>query len=252
VSDSFADAARTAVQQLPRVHVDTLADKLAGGASEAAVLNAVALPGYRDAAAEVLTAIQSAGIPPVAAAAHLRALAEGYALGHSAQRIDVVWSGPNSPAVPVRSTAQVLIHLVGEARHELILMTYSAWPYAPLTEAIAAAVTRKVAVMAVVETLAGAGGALAGEEPAAAFLAIPGVQVWHWPTARRPEQSSKMHAKLAVADSRVLLVTSANLTQSGIVKNIEAGLLVRGGPAPVRAAEHIRELRSLGALERMY
>jgi phosphatidylserine/phosphatidylglycerophosphate/cardiolipin synthase-like enzyme len=62
----------------------------------------------------------------------------------------------------------------------------------------------------------------------------------------------QMHAKLTVADSRVLLVTSANLTQSGIGKDIEAGLLVRGGPAPARAAEHIRELQSSGILERMY
>jgi phosphatidylserine/phosphatidylglycerophosphate/cardiolipin synthase-like enzyme len=131
-------------------------------------------------------------------------------------------------------------------------MTYSAWPYPPLADALGSAVGRGVAVTAVVETLAGAGGALAGEEPAAAFLAIPGVQIWHWPTARRPEQASKMHAKLAVADNQVLLVTSANLTQSGIGKNIEAGLLVHGGPAPTRTAEHIRELQSSGALERMY
>ena len=51
---------------------------------------------------------------------------------------------------------------------------------------------------------------------------------------------------------RVLLVTSANLTQSGIGKNIEAGLLVRGGAAPARATEHVRELQSTGVLERMY
>ena len=97
-----------------------------------------------------------------------------------------------------------------------------------------------------VETLAVAGGALAGEEPAVAFLAVPGVQVWHWPRERRPEQSSKMHAKLAIADSEVLLVSSANLTQSGIGKNIEAGLLVRGGPAVARGAEHVRHLQALG------
>ena len=40
-----------------------------------------------------------------------------------------------------------------------------------------------------------------------------------------------MHAKLTVADRRVLLVTSADLTQSGVAKNIEAGLLIRGGTA---------------------
>jgi phosphatidylserine/phosphatidylglycerophosphate/cardiolipin synthase-like enzyme len=42
---------------------------------------------------------------------------------------------------------------------------------------------------------------------------------------------AKMHAKLAVADRRVLLITSANLTRSGVTKNIEAGLLIRGGTA---------------------
>jgi phosphatidylserine/phosphatidylglycerophosphate/cardiolipin synthase-like enzyme len=252
VSDPFADAAKAAVQQISRAHVDTLAAKLADGASPDAVLNAVALPGYRDAAAKVLAGIRATGTDRAAAAAHLLALADGYALGRSSQSVEMVWSGPNSSAVPVRSTAQVLIHLVGEARQELLLMTYSAWPYPPLAEAIAAAVARGISVMAVVETLAGARGALAGEEPAAAFLTIPGVQIWHWPVKRRPEQGSKMHAKLAIADSRVLLVTSANLTQSGIGKNIEAGLLVRGGPAPARAAEHVRELQSSGALERMY
>jgi phosphatidylserine/phosphatidylglycerophosphate/cardiolipin synthase-like enzyme len=126
-------------------------------------------------------------------------------------------------------------------------LIYRMWP--PLTEALTAAVGRGVAVVAVVETLAGAGGALAGEEPAAAFAIIPGVQVWHWPTAKRTEHSSKMHAKLAVADESVLFVSSANLTQSGIGKNIEAGLLIRGGPAPARASEHVRQLQASGALE---
>jgi phosphatidylserine/phosphatidylglycerophosphate/cardiolipin synthase-like enzyme len=252
VSDAFTDAARAVVQELPSAHVETLATRLVGGAPTAAVLDAVALPGYRDAAAKLLAAIQATGTDSAAAAAHLRALAEGYALGRSALHVEVVWSGPTSSTVPVRSTAQVLTHLVGEARQELILMTYSAWPYPPLAEAIAAAVARKAEVMVVVETLAGARGALAGEEPAAAFLAIPGVQVWHWPTDQRPEQGSKMHAKLAVADSQLLLVTSANLTQSGIGKNIEAGLLIGGGSAPARATEHVRELQATGALQRMH
>ncbi len=123
-------------------------------------------------------------------------------------------------------------------------MTYSARPYQPLTDARAAAVARGVTSVVVVGTLAWAGGALAAEEPAAAFLAVPGVQVWHWPPGKRPEHSSKMHAKLAVADSEVLLVSSANLTQSGIDKNIEAGLLVRGGPAPARAAEYFSQLQA--------
>jgi phosphatidylserine/phosphatidylglycerophosphate/cardiolipin synthase-like enzyme len=237
---------------LPQEHVEVLASRLASGASDAGVLEAVALPAYRDVAARVVSAIESTGTDRVACAAHLRALAEGYALGRSAQQVEMVWSGPTSSVVPVRATARVLADLVAEAKRDLILMTYAARQYPPLAKALAAAVARGVSVTAVVETLGGAGGALSGEEPAAAFLAVPGVQVWHWPPGRRPEQSSKMHAKLAVADEHVLLVSSANLTQAGIGKNIEAGLLVRGGPVPARAAEHVRELQSSSVLERFY
>jgi hypothetical protein len=57
-----------------------------------------------------------------------------------------------------------------------------------------------------------------------------------------------MHANLAVGDRRVLFVTSTNLTQSGVGENIEAGLPVRGGTAPLRAAEHVDALRTAGAL----
>jgi phosphatidylserine/phosphatidylglycerophosphate/cardiolipin synthase-like enzyme len=252
VTGEFAEAARAAIQSLTCEHVEILATRLEDGASAASISDAVALPAYRDAATRVLAAIHTTSTDPAIAAAHLRALAEGYALGRSVQHLDVVWSGPTSSAVPVRATARVLTDLVAEAQRELILMTYSARHYQLLTEALVVAVARRVTVVAVVETLAGAGGALVGEEPAAAFLAVPGVEIWHWPVSRRPEQSSKMHAKLAIADETALFVTSANLTQAGIGKNIEAGLLVRGGSAPVRATEHVRNLQASGALQRLY
>lgn len=249
--DPFTEAARVAVRSLTRKHVEVLASRLEDGASAASVSDAVALPAYGEASARILNAISETGTDREAAATYLRALAEGYALGRVTQRVEVVWSGPTSSAVPVRATAQVLTDLINEARHELILMTYSAWPYQPLTAALTAAVGRGVGVLAVVETIAGAAGALAGEEPAAAFATVLGVQVWHWPTAKRTQHSSKMHAKLAVADESTLFVSSANLTQSGIGKNIEAGLLIRGGPVPARAAEHIRQLQASGALARL-
>ncbi|RAY12763.1 hypothetical protein DPM19_23735 [Actinomadura craniellae] len=174
------------------------------------------------------------------------------ALAHqeAAVRIETVWSGPTSHAVPVRATARVLTEIVGRAARELLLMTYSAKPHPPLQEALAAAVARKVTVRVVVETLQGAGSALSGEEPAVAFHGL-GVELWHWPVGRRAEAKGKMHAKLAVADRRELLVSSANLTQAGVESNIEAGLFVRGGTAPERAAEHFDALRSAGVLERM-
>ena len=95
-------------------------------------------------------------------------------------------------------------------------------------------------VSVVVETLQGAGGALGGARAGGRVrhgagrraVALAG-------RTRAPRIGAKMHAKIAVADRRALLVSSANLTQSGVGTNIEAGVLVRGGTAPQRAAEHI-------------
>jgi phosphatidylserine/phosphatidylglycerophosphate/cardiolipin synthase-like enzyme len=183
--------------------------------------------------------------------AYLAGLAAGYAQRAAEVSVETVWSGPGSHHVPVRATAAVLADVVREARRELLLMTYSARQYQPLTVALQTAVSRGVHVSVVVETLQGAGSALAGDEPYQAFVGIGGIDLWHWPSAKRTEPGAKMHAKLAVADRCVLFVTSANLTQSGVGKNLEAGLLVRGGPAPPRAAEHVDALRAAGALSRL-
>lgn len=191
------------------------------------------------------------GVDRSAALAYLSGLATGYAQRAGETSVETVWSGPGSHHVPVRATAAVLADIVAEARHELLLMTYSARPHPPLTEALAAAIHRGVTVAVVVETLQGAGSALSGDEPYHAFTGIHGIELWHWPPDRRTEPGAKMHAKLAVADRRVLLITSANLTQSGVAKNIEAGLLVRGGAAPCRAVEHVDALRASGDLVKL-
>ena len=205
---------------------------------------------------ELLSAIDDAwrhdGADRAGAAAYVRGVADGYARRDAAERVESVWSGPHHHGVPVRSTAQALVDLVAGAADRLWLTTYSARPHPPLIDALCAARSRGVPVSVVVETLQGAAGALGGAEPAAAFLAVPGVDLWHWPVARRPDRSARMHAKIAVADRRILLVSSANLTQSGVDTNIEAGLLVRGGAAPQRAAEHLDRLVADGALARLF
>jgi phosphatidylserine/phosphatidylglycerophosphate/cardiolipin synthase-like enzyme len=191
------------------------------------------------------------GVDRSAGLAYLTGLAAGYVQRAGEVTVETVWSGPGSHDVPVRATAAVLADVVREAQHDLLLMTYSAKPHQSLVEALGAAVGRGVAIRVVVETLQGAGSALSGDEPYYTFTGIDGIELWHWPTYRRTEPGSKMHAKLAVADRRLLLVTSANLTQSGVAKNIEAGLLIRGGIAPRRVVEHIDALRASGDLKRL-
>lgn len=209
------------------------------------------MPGYAEAVGAVRAGQATARMADAAAAAYLRGVADGYACHAASERIESVWSGPSSHAVPVRSTTQVLVELIGEAVGELVLMTYAARPHPPVLDALNAARARGVRVSVVVETLQGAGGALAGTEPAAAFHTVAGIELWHWPPAARVESGAKMHAKVAIADRRALLVSSANLTQFGVGTNIETGVLVRGSAAPRRAAEHIAQLVASGMLVRL-
>lgn len=246
--EAFEAAAEAAATRLGATQLRVLADTVAAGWPDDAALQAVPVAGFAEVAARVLAAQRADGLAGDQAAAYLRGLADGRAQQQAEVRVESVWSGPDTHRVPVRSTARALLDVIGQAHWELLMLTYSAKPYPPVLEALAAAVERDVAVTVVVETLQGAGSALAGAEPAAAFASVRGVALWHWPVGQRGDTGGKMHAKVAVADRRVLLASSANLTASGTTRNIEAGVLIRGGSAPVRAAEHIVELRATGVL----
>ncbi|MFF3497297.1 DISARM system phospholipase D-like protein DrmC [Streptomyces sp. NPDC002795] len=250
----FEAAAEAVVAALGASRTKDLVGVLARGRSVEHALLAVQDPGASEAIRALYEALRRHGIAHTEAAAYLR----GFIAGQHRQRdeieVSTVWSGPGTPQVPVRATARVLAEVVGRAERELLAMTYAARPYEPLSSALRAAVARGVDVHVVVETKAGAGGLLSGPEPADAFRDIAGVRLWHWaPEAReapgaRKHQRGRQHAKLAVADRRVLFLGSANLTEPGVRRNLEAGVLVTGGSAPQRAAEHIRELQRRGVL----
>lgn len=52
---------------------------------------------------------------------------------------------------------------------------------------------------------------------------------------------ANLYAKAAIADDRLAFVTSANLTEYALDRNIELGLLVRGGAVPKLLAEHFND-----------
>ncbi len=243
----FEETVTTVLPGLSDGVLEELARRLREHWPEQAILGATpsqAVPAVED----LLAARRKAAVPVEEAAAFLRGLAHGRRAARDSVTVETVWSGPSTHAVPVRASAQALSEVIAEADRELTLMTYSARPHAGIRSALTSAVERGVTVTVVVETLRGAQGALSGDEPALAFAELPGVGLWHWPPEERSEHGSRMHAKVAVSDRRTLLVSSANLTQSGVSKNVEAGLLVRGGTAPQRVAEHIDRLRMAGVL----
>jgi phosphatidylserine/phosphatidylglycerophosphate/cardiolipin synthase-like enzyme len=78
------------------------------------------------------------------------------------------------------------------------------------------------------------------------------VRLFEWPLeARAPDargHPGRLHAKCAIADDRMLLVSSANLTEAALETNMEIGVLIRGGPLPETAARHFDELIAGGVL----
>lgn len=245
---AFEGAAEAAVAVLGLSRSKDLAGLLAQGRTRERILTELATPAVSEAVAALHDAMEAESVPASEAAAYVRGYVAARRQARDAVRVRTVWSGPSTAAVPVRATAQVLVEVINEARHELLAMTYAARPYPALTKALTEAAGRGVRTHVVVETLAGAGGLLSGREPAEAFTSVPGLLLWFWARDPAEQGRSRQHAKLAVADRRTLLLGSANLTESAARRNIEAGVLVTGGEAPRRAAEHIVELQRLGVL----
>lgn len=248
----FEAAAEAAATALGPSRTKDLAGLLARGHSRERALTELTTPRIREAVARLYQALENDALPRSEAAAYLRGYAAAQLRAREAVQVRTVWSGPSTPGVPVRATAQVLVEVIDGAREELLAMTYAARPYPALTEALSKATARGVHTHVVVETLAGARGLLSGHEPAGAFAAVPGLCLWHWVRDPAIDAFSRQHAKLAVADRQVLFMGSANLTESAARRNIEAGVLVRGGDAPQRAAEHIVELQRRGVLQRLH
>ncbi|MGW0367454.1 DISARM system phospholipase D-like protein DrmC [Streptomyces coeruleorubidus] len=245
---AFEGAAEAAIAALGLSRSKDLAGLLAQGRTRERILTELATPGVSEAVAALYDAMESESVHASEAAAYVRGYVAARRQAREAVRVRTVWSGPSTPAVPVRATAQVLVEVIKEARHELLAMTYAARPYQALTRALTEAVGRGVRTHVVVETLVGAGGLLSGNEPADAFASVPGLWLWAWARDPAEQGRSRQHAKLAVADRHTLLLGSANLTESAARRNIEAGVLVTGGEAPRRTAEHIVELQRLGIL----
>ncbi|SFD73265.1 DISARM system phospholipase D-like protein DrmC [Streptomyces aidingensis] len=246
----FEATVAAAAASLGATRTKAVATLLSQGRSPAYVLGRLQTPAALESVSALLAAITADGVPLPEAAAYLRGYAVAWARRGETAEARTVWSGPATPGTPVRATARVLTEVVRAAEHRFVAMTYSARAYPPLTASLADATARGVTVDIVVETLEGAAGLLAGREPSEAFSGVPGLRLWHWPSAMRPAPGSRMHAKVAVADDRVLFLSSANLTAAGAERNVEAGILLKGGPMPGRMADHIRELQRRGVLVR--
>ena len=204
---------------------------------------------FRYRAGEVFEHWKSSSVPVTGAsiALALRSAAETAGRLRSEQDVSVVWTGPDTSAVPIRQTREVLIDVIRSAKESLYIVSFAAYKVQDIVGEIAAACDRGVLVRLVLETSKEDGGNV-GLDPAIAFDDIlDQVEIFRWDPSKRPEGAS-MHVKAAIADGHTAFVTSANFTGSAVKINMELGILVEGGDVPHRLSEHFGVMTRDGIL----
>lgn len=172
------------------------------------------------------------------------------------QSVELVWTGPDADVVPFRRTEQAILQVLDSALRRITLVSYAVYRIPYVRDALVRAARRGVRTTVVVETPDRIDGkseydTLAALGPEIASCAA----VFFWPREQRKTHAGGkvgiLHVKCAVADSRWLFLSSANLTEYAFNINMELGALLTGGPLPARVEETFARLIVSGVLQRV-
>jgi cardiolipin synthase len=157
--------------------------------------------------------------------------------------LELVWSGPDTGIVPVRHTAQVLTSLIDEARQRIFLVSFVAYNVPAIISALDRSLQRGVRLDVLLEPSTAQGGKVTVDSIALLKSELPKARFLRWNKAASDlGVQGSVHAKCAVADGLIAFVTSANLSGAALDRNMEVGLLVRGGSVPGQLDRHLEAL----------
>jgi cardiolipin synthase A/B len=223
---------------------------------EAALRSQAGLPLSQQAAAEgLMRQWRSEATPPLGAAlgAALEAMCAYDRLVRQELRAEVVWTGPRDSASGLRRTEQVILEMIGEARHSIWLVAFAAYRVPAIANALGAAVARGARLRYVVEDHdVSAGKVSFNPLPALVAPGLKPPEVYVWPIERRPiderGRHGTLHAKGLVIDERMAFVTSANLTEDALNLNMELGVALRFPAAAKEIAAQLEGMVARGEL----
>ena len=184
-----------------------------------------------------------AGLVAGAGAAYRHAKAE--------QEVELVWTGPSSALVATRKTEQALLQVIDGARHKIFITSFVAYDVASIMTALQRALERKVTVTMLLEASDKHGGGVSIDGIGKMKAGLPAAKMLTWSRRAGGFESGKVHAKVAVADESICFVSSANLTGYAMEKNMELGILVRGGALPRDLHRHLEALETTNVITRI-
>jgi phosphatidylserine/phosphatidylglycerophosphate/cardiolipin synthase-like enzyme len=204
-----------------------------------------------DAVAAALAEVGRAGISAPAAAAWIRSLERAAA---RVRPPELVWTGPEVPGLHARDTRRVYEELLGSAERSVWASSYAFFDGPRAFEALARRMDARpdLRVTLLLNLQRKRGDTTASEHLVRRFADRfwtadwPGTRrpgVFYDPRALEPEgPAGVLHAKAVVADDEIVFLTSANLTEAALDRNIELGLLVRDAALAASVVRHFQVL----------
>lgn len=167
---------------------------------------------------------------------------------------ELVWSGPASTVVPRRATEQVRVDLIQGARQRLTIMSFGVFRIPRLVSSLEHALATGVDLRIVLGDRESNGeNDVDRQRQELGKVVVSSACLLRWLPERRlrDEQghAGLMHAKAAVADSCVAFLSSANLTESAFERNMELGVLIRGGSLPIAIEQLLDNLIECGEIQ---
>ena len=216
--------------------------------------------GLQEGGEDVLTALAAMdrlGVSGPACAAWIRSVETAVS---RAPRPDLVWSGPEVSGVNARDTRGVYEELLGSAERSVWASSFVYFDGAKAFDVLSRRMDAKPELQA---TLLLNIQRRRGDTTAASDLVRRFAdRFWgiDWPGTSKPRvyydprslesdgPTGVLHAKAVVTDDEGVFITSANLTEAALDRNIELGLLVRDRALAASVSSHFRALIDRGLL----
>ena len=230
---------------LPPSRVDSIAGRLkildpVEGITS--VVSLVGSPFAKEVLQKFFDAWQSTNLSGETAALILQTASHTHHKTLKEQQLELVMTGPSTPFVSTRRTEQVILDLVREAKRELFVVSFVAYRWDAIIEALQDAVSQGVEVKVLLEASRVDGGSLKRDQSETLRKLVPKASIYYWTLRTDEFLFGKVHAKIVVSDQENAFLTSANLTGHAMEKNFEAGVLIRGGEIPRDISRHLQGL----------
>ncbi|MGG1940446.1 DISARM system phospholipase D-like protein DrmC [Paenibacillus polymyxa] len=190
---------------------------------------------------------KSKRIRPSELAAAIRGAYWASRLHKTRSSAELVWSGPSTSIVPVRHTEQVLGQVIRSASNRLYLVSYVAYKVDSIVNELISATERGVSINMILESSKEHGGTVDYDSVKAMKNSVPAAKIYVW--KKTGQSVGSVHAKCVVADGELSFITSANFTAAAMERNMELGVLVKGGPIPHNLDRHIEALIYTGLVQ---